>query len=119
VTFAETRRHLGIETQRQWPDKAIARTTPVLMGLFSVVALAANDLHLAGNVQPIGASWYRKEQPTFSDAIAGVRRQLWAGSYFHRSPPTTDTGKILLSLFEILLSNACYAAHTAKAQLGV
>ena len=35
VTFAETRAHLGVETQRQWSDKAIARTTPALLGLYS------------------------------------------------------------------------------------
>jgi hypothetical protein len=34
VTFAVARRHLGMETQRQWSDKAIARTTPALLGLF-------------------------------------------------------------------------------------
>ena len=28
-------RKLGVETQRQWSDRAIARTTPILMGLFS------------------------------------------------------------------------------------
>jgi hypothetical protein len=39
VTFTEVRRHLGIETQRQWSDRAIARTTPALLGLFSLVAL--------------------------------------------------------------------------------
>jgi hypothetical protein len=29
VTFEETRSHRGVETQRQWSDKAILRTTPV------------------------------------------------------------------------------------------
>jgi hypothetical protein len=37
VTFQEVRTHLGVETQRQWADLAIARTTPTLLGLFSVV----------------------------------------------------------------------------------
>ena len=41
VTFEEARRHLGVETQRQWSDAAIARTTPVLLGLFSLVTLLA------------------------------------------------------------------------------
>ena len=35
VTFQEVRTHLGVETQRQWSDLAIARTTPVLLGLFA------------------------------------------------------------------------------------
>ncbi|MFT8422968.1 MAG: hypothetical protein ABF665_15930 [Gluconacetobacter sp.] len=60
VTFAETRRHLGIETQRQWSDLAIARTTPVMMGLFSVITLVANDLQKQGRVRPAATAWYRK-----------------------------------------------------------
>jgi hypothetical protein len=44
VTFREVRDHLGVETQRQWSDHAIARTTPCLLGLFSVVPLLANRL---------------------------------------------------------------------------
>ena len=35
--FEELRAHLGMETQRQWSERAIARTTPALFGLFSVV----------------------------------------------------------------------------------
>ena len=42
VTFQEVRAHLGVETQRQWSDRAIARTTPILMGLFSWTTLAAH-----------------------------------------------------------------------------
>ena len=41
VTFQEARTHLGLETQRQWSDKAIARTTPCLLALFSIVTLLA------------------------------------------------------------------------------
>ncbi len=46
VTFQEVRAHLGVETQRQWSNLAIARTTPVILGLFSWITLAA---HLLGN----------------------------------------------------------------------
>jgi DDE superfamily endonuclease len=37
VTFQEMRRHLGFETQRQWSELAIRRTTPALLGLFSLM----------------------------------------------------------------------------------
>ncbi|MBB2172089.1 IS701 family transposase [Gluconacetobacter asukensis] len=110
VTFAETRRHLGIETQRQWSDLAIARTTPVLMGLFSIITLVANDLQKQGRVQPAATAWYRKEGPTFSDAIAAVRRELWAAPYFHTSSSKGEQQKIPRALFNSLLNNACYAA---------
>jgi DDE superfamily endonuclease len=78
VTFAETRRHLGIETQRQWADLAIQRTTPLLLGLFSLVTLWANELMArTGKLPVLGAAWYKNPDPTFSDAIAVVRRRLW------------------------------------------
>jgi len=79
VTFAETRRHLGIETQRQWSDLAIQRTTPLLLGLFSLVTLWAADLAArTGTLPVLGAAWYKNPDPTFADALAAVRRLLWA-----------------------------------------
>ncbi|RVU11449.1 IS701 family transposase, partial [Methylobacterium oryzihabitans] len=76
VTFQETRAHLGVETQRQWSDKAIARTTPCLLALFSIVTLLAARLP-ARDRKAAQAAWYPKAQPTFSDALASVRRALW------------------------------------------
>jgi DDE superfamily endonuclease len=79
VTFAETRRHLGIETQRQWSDLAIQRTTPLLLGLFSLVTLWAGGLAArTGKLPVLGAAWYKNPDPTFADALAVVRRLLWA-----------------------------------------
>ena len=43
TTFQEARRHLGVETQRQWSEMAIRRTTPALLGLFSLVTLFAHQ----------------------------------------------------------------------------
>ena len=80
VTFQEVRAHLGVETQRQWSDHAIARTTPILMGLFSWTTLAA---HLMQEQRPMShrtAAWYAKPSPTFVDALALVRRHLWLAS---------------------------------------
>jgi hypothetical protein len=79
VTFAETRRHLGIETQRQWSDLAIQRTTPLLLGLFSLVTLWAGERAAqTGKLPVLGAAWYKNPDPTFADALAAVRRILWA-----------------------------------------
>ena len=72
VTFAETRAHLGVETQRQWSDKAIARTTPAFLGLYSLITLWAGDL-LAETTKPHSAAWYRKKTFTFVDGIGAVR----------------------------------------------
>ncbi|WP_431854725.1 hypothetical protein [Azospirillum sp.] len=77
VTFAEVRRHLGVETQRQWSDPAIARTTPALLGLFSLVTLWADEITAQATIIPRATAWYAKAEPTFSDALAAVRYQLW------------------------------------------
>jgi len=82
VFFEESRCHLGVETQRQWSDKAIGRTTPCLFGLFSLITVMAMRMAGEGRLPIAQTAWYRKEQATFSDVIAFVRRQLWAARYF-------------------------------------
>jgi len=64
VTFQEMRRHLGFETQRQWSDMAIRRTTPALMGLFSLITLFAHRRMTPSTEETIRrAAWYRKPTP--------------------------------------------------------
>jgi hypothetical protein len=87
VTFEETRAHLGVETQRQWSHTAILRTTPVLLGLFSLVTLWAHDLSKSRKLKPRTAAWYPKAVLTFSDAIAAVRREIWAHQISFMSRP--------------------------------
>ena len=94
VTFQESRAHLGVETQRQWSDLAIARTTPVLLALFSMVTLLAERLHQQKKLHIATAAWYRKRQPTFSDALASVRQILWQKSNFYMSQEDDDMVKI-------------------------
>src|SRR6195952_3416591 len=77
VTFQETRAHLGVETQRQWSDKAIARTTPCLLALFSIVTLLASRLPIRERAQVTTTAWYAQPKPTFADALAAVRYALW------------------------------------------
>jgi hypothetical protein len=79
VTFQEVRRHLGFESQRQWSELAIRRTTPALLGLFSVVTLFAHGrMRQASGVFRRQEGWYQKAHPTFADALALVRKELWA-----------------------------------------
>lgn len=109
TTFQQVRTHLGVETQRQWSDKAIARTTPILMGLFSLVTLLANALILQEGISPRSAAWYSKTLPTFSDALALVRSHLWAYWTFHMSlddPDMVKVPRILLQRFNDLLAYA-------------
>ena len=79
VTFREAREHLGIETQRQWSNKAIARETPALFALYSIVILIGLQL---GKIPVRTAAWYSKQCNTFSDVLVEVRRILWRDKYF-------------------------------------
>lgn len=111
VTFQEVRAHLGVETQRQWSDLSIARTTPALFGLFSWVTLAAHQIG-GGQQFPVrSAAWYAKSLPTFADAIALVRQQLWrASATFCTSSPQPDVLKVPAPLFSRIMESLSYAA---------
>ncbi|MBY0295441.1 MAG: transposase [Methylobacterium sp.] len=110
VTFAEARRHLGVETQRQWSDQAIARTTPCLLALVSLVTLWADTLAHRGLVRPRRADWYRKSKATFSDALAAVRKELWTAQIFSTSREDRDRAGIPRALLDRLTDAACYPA---------
>lgn len=110
VTFEEVRAHLGVETQRQWSDKAIERTTPLLLGLFSWITLAAHLLAERAQLSVRQAAWYVKELPTFSDALSAVRHQLWfPAAIFSMSAAEPDIVKIPRSLFDRLVDTVCFS----------
>lgn len=109
VTFAEVRRHLGVETQRQWSDRAIARTTPALLGLFSLVTLLAHP-HLCDSPPVRRSAWSAKSLPTFADALALVRCRLWSAGDFPTSPDAPDRVLIPRALLDRLTDALCYAA---------
>jgi len=110
VTFEESRRHLGIETNRQWSDNAIGRTTPCLFGLFSVVAMIAQELERTGKLQIRQAVWYQKPVATFSDAIGCVRQQIWEWQSFQTSGAEVEMIKIPRSYLECLTDTLCFAS---------
>jgi DDE superfamily endonuclease len=110
VTFHAMRAHLGMETQRQWTPLAIARTTPALFGLFSVVTLLAHPTLSAPATPRPHTAWYAKPLPTFADALAVVRRRLWASLLFQTSPVAADPQIIPRTLVDHLCGLLCYAA---------
>ena len=111
VTFREVRTHLGVETQRQWSDQAIAPTTPILLGLFSWTTLAAHALQKGHPMTQRRAAWYDKPSPTFVDAIALVRRHLWmAPEGFSLSAANPDTQELPVALYHRLVDSLAYAA---------
>ncbi len=110
VTFEDCRAHLGLETQRQWSDRAIARTTPVLLALYSLLVLLAHHLTLDRPLPTRSAAWYPKSEATFADVIALVRRYLWQQVDFTNSLPQTRLVEFPASVLDDLLDALCYAA---------
>ncbi len=110
VTFEDVREHLGVETQRQWSDQAIARTTPILLGLYSLITLLAQEWATPQPLPVRSAAWYPKEDATFADAIAFVRRAIWGRLNCMRSTSDPDWVLIPRQSAELLMDTLCYAA---------
>ena len=110
VTFEEGRAHLGLETQRQWSDQAIARTTPVLLALFSLVTVLALKLSHGGEIPVPLTAWYHKPEPTFADCLALVRRHLWRARYLMNSASEVDILQFPREAFDLLIHSLPSAA---------
>jgi len=110
VTFREARDHLGVETQRQWSDRAIGRTTPCLLGLFSLVALLAARLDRRARAAVLTDAWYRKSRPTFADTLAAVRRQFWREQGLLLSRRRSEMRKLSPALRHGIAYALCHAA---------
>ena len=110
VTFEESRAHLGVETQRQWSDQAIARTTPVLLALFSIITLLARQLSHGEPMSVETTAWYQKTEPTFVDCLALVRRHLWRAQYLVNSAADPEFVQFPRQAFERLLTGLSLAA---------
>jgi hypothetical protein len=78
VTFEEARRHLGMETQRQWSDEAVTKTTPIILASFSIITLIGWELSQSRKemIPKQCTSWYKKQHITFSDVLAYVREAI-------------------------------------------
>jgi hypothetical protein len=110
VTFQEVRAHLGFETQRQWSALAIVRTSPALLGLFSFVTMLAHHL-TRGRPFPFRKSaWYHKEEATFSDALAIVRRYMWVNIKWCDSRPRTPLATLPVPVIHGLVDTLCYSS---------
>ena len=99
TTFQEPRQYLGVDGQRQWNDLDVARTTPVRLGLYSLVALIVQR-QPAWQQAFRQSAWYKKARPTFVDALAQVRHALWRQLGFWLSEAAIDTQKSAPRLFE-------------------
>jgi DDE superfamily endonuclease len=110
VTCEEGRAQLGLETQRQWSDQAIARTTPILLARFSLVTILALELRPGGQLPVPVTAWYHQTEPTFADGLALVRRHLWCMQYLVNSAPEPEFVQFPRQAFELLLTGLTLAA---------
>jgi len=110
VTCQAVRAHLGVETQRHWSQRELARTTPTLLGLFSFVALLAHEPMTRHSTPAQQTAWYTQATPTFSDALALVRQHLWTQTTFPTSPGTGEVENVPRALLDHLADLLCYAA---------
>ena len=110
VTFREVRDHLGVESQRQWSDQAIARTTPCLLGLFSIVTLLGTRVGHHACLRVSATAWYHKKRPTFSDTLAAVRRQIWCDQGLFASRHSSEPAKLQPALRDGIVHALCHAA---------
>src|SRR5918998_1496932 len=108
TTYEEARAHLGVETQRQWSDPAVFRTTPLLLGLHSVVALYVHQHADRLALSPRRAAWYPKPAATFADALARLRQHLWLERVVTSAGEADMTEPIPPGLRR-LVEAACYA----------
>ena len=108
TTYEESRAHLGVETQRQWSDPAIFRTTPLLLGLYTVVTLYTHQNADRLALSPRRAAWYPKPAPTFADALARLRQHLWLERIV-TSTARTDMTEPISPALQGILEAACYA----------
>jgi len=109
VTFAEVRRHLGVETQRQWSDLAIDRTTPCLLALFSIVCLLANTLNNQKTIEPNHTAWYKKKGVTFSDVLTAVRLEL-----FQKAKLLINHKNHLIDSYSDNIRTLCYSSSCLR-----
>jgi hypothetical protein len=61
-------------------------------------------------LHPNAAAWYRKHEPTFSDAIVAVRRVLWCPLDFSISRQSAETVEIPSALLKRVFQTLCLAA---------
>jgi hypothetical protein len=110
TTFQEMRAHLGFETPRQHVAKSVLRTAPCLLGLFSVICLIYTEHVKSHPVEIHQTLWYAKEEPTFSDALATVRRLFWQEILFQQPWYRHGFEKLPPKIRAWMLDQLCQAA---------
>jgi hypothetical protein len=108
TTFEEARSCLHLEATCGWCRETVLRVTPCLFGLYSVVASLYSELPASRRVGAI--EWPGKTGVTFSDALAAVRRWVWAEGVFAQVEGGSAVEKLPAGLREVVYSALAPAA---------
>lgn len=108
TTFQESRSELHVQTTRGWSKPTVLRTVPCLFGLYSVVAMLHAALPRGRRVGAV--AWPGKSAVTFSDALAAVRRWIWAEGVFAHVHDGPSIQKLPPPIREILYAALAPAA---------
>jgi len=113
TTFQEARRHLGLESLRNWSEKALKRSVPFLLGLYSLVVVWF-ALHVEHPESTrIEWPWYEKPHVTFSDMLAAARSDILGEVVFQGPQDAPCEHKVgLLQVFP-LMQHRCVKARAA------
>jgi hypothetical protein len=110
VPCEEHRAHLRLETQRQWSEQAIARTTSVLLARFSLGTVLALQWSQNWEMPVPATAWYRTREATFSDCLALVRRHLWRARYVVHSRSVAELMQFPGEALDLLIQGYPLAA---------
>jgi hypothetical protein len=77
VTFAETKGKLGFEDTQNRTERAVERTAPMALWVYTLRRLVSDHRKEPEDIPPTAVPWYRKEVPAFSDMLAALRRESW------------------------------------------
>lgn len=89
---------------------ALARSTPVLLALFSLVTILALKLNSGGQIPVAATPWYHKAAPTFADCLALVQRLLWCARYLVNSTPEAECMEFPQEALNLLIHGVPWAA---------
>ncbi|MCI0570092.1 MAG: transposase [Myxococcaceae bacterium] len=105
-TFLGSKQHLGFEEPQAWSRRAVLRTAPMAMLLYSLVVLwFASDGHVL--YRPPRRPWnLKKARPSFADMVATLKRESLREEVCAHLPP----GRMRENLLAPLLQAAQAAA---------
>jgi len=113
ATFQEVRHSVWVSRPRGSAPRKLpgAPLRRCWLCVLSLVTLFAHRRMAQGGSRTVRrAAWYDKSRPTFTDALALVRKELWAQETFCGSPRQDETVKVPRAFVERLTDAVCYAA---------